>query len=472
MKGLRPVNFSLNRRVSNIVVLALIFSFIYVMINREKVEHENFNNFKKFHFDLYGVGECKKYPMELVYDRKDWHDYEFMKKEAQRTGLGEQGAAVVLTDPNEIEKNKQLRKQEGFSALISDMIALNRSVPDTRPKSCMMKQYLKRLPTASVIIIFHNEYPSIVLRTVFSVYDRSPRELLKEIILVDDSSTRPELKEDFENHLRENFDDRVKLVRLEGRKGLIVTRMEGFKRATSEVVIFLDAHMEVNTNWLPPLLEPIAISPTTCTLPTIDTVSREDLNYHGGRPFRDLGMYDEGLEIWNGEQIELSLKLHLCGGNLVQVPCSRVSHFFKTITKSHKLAGADPTARNFKRVAEVWLDDYKQIMYDANPERFNVDPGDLTKQKYVREKLRCKPFQYFLEEICPEMYTQFFFQRDYPGFFAFGAIRSNEHPDLCMEYGDGKVKLLKCASDDLQKPNNRNQHFTFTWHKKLRLWYD
>lgn len=29
--------------------------------------------------------------------------------------------------------------------------------------------------------------------------------------------------------------------------------------------------------------------------------------------FYDIGQYDGGLMIWNGEQIELSLKLHLCG---------------------------------------------------------------------------------------------------------------------------------------------------------------
>lgn len=119
--------------------------------------------------------------------------------------------------------------------------------------SCAKKLYLSELPTVSVVVPFFNEHWSTLLRTCYSVLNRSPTELIVEIILVDDSSTKEFLKGKLDRYVAEHL-PKVKIVRLQERSGLIIARLAGAKVAHGDVLIFLDSHTEANTNWLPPLL--------------------------------------------------------------------------------------------------------------------------------------------------------------------------------------------------------------------------
>jgi len=56
--------------------------------------------------------------------------------------------------------------------------------------SCKTQKYAAKLPTVSVVVPFHNEHWSTLLRTAVSVLNRSPPELLHEVILADDASTK------------------------------------------------------------------------------------------------------------------------------------------------------------------------------------------------------------------------------------------------------------------------------------------
>lgn len=65
--------------------------------------------------------------------RIDWHDYKYIDAEKKQVGIGEGGVPVKLPVEDEPEQTR-LVKKIGFNALLSDRIALNRSIPDLRHK--------------------------------------------------------------------------------------------------------------------------------------------------------------------------------------------------------------------------------------------------------------------------------------------------------------------------------------------------
>ena len=102
---------------------------------------------------------------------------------------GENGQPVFLSG-NQKRISKRLWHINKFNVIVSDMISVNRSIPDVRKNTCKEKSYDTKLAKTSVIIVFHNEAWSTLMRTVVSVISRSPSNLLEEVILVDDASNR------------------------------------------------------------------------------------------------------------------------------------------------------------------------------------------------------------------------------------------------------------------------------------------
>lgn len=165
-----------------------------------------------------------------------------------------------------------------INVTLSDAISLDRPIKDTRPASCRAKPYVRaKLPRASVVIPFYNEALSMLLRTIHSVLNRSPDDLLNEIILVDDRSTHEHLLDQLDRYIA--LIPKVKIIRNNAREGLIVSRMRGCALAKGPVVIFLDAHTEANEGWLEPLVDEIQRHPESVIQPFVDGIDAQTIEY-------------------------------------------------------------------------------------------------------------------------------------------------------------------------------------------------
>ncbi|EDW02830.1 GH10909 [Drosophila grimshawi] len=449
-------------------------------------------------------------------ERRDWHDYKAMEADKLRVGFGEHGLPVQIEDAAEKELEQKEYRRNGFNGFISDRISVNRSVPDVRREECKTRKYLAKLPRVSVVIIFYNEHFQTLLRTVYSIINRTPTELLQQIVLVDDGSEWETLKQQLDDYVAQHWPHLVDVVHSPERQGLIGARLAGAKVSMGEAIVFFDSHIEVNYNWLPPLLEPIAINNKIATCPIVDIIDHNNFAYNGGYqegsrggfdwrffykqlavlpedsvdkslPYRnpvmmgglfaiaseffwDLGGYDDGLQIWGGEQYELSFKIWMCGGMLLDVPCSRVAHIFRgQMDPRPNPLNYNFLARNHKRVAEVWMDEYKEHVYRRDRTTYDkIDAGDLTRQRAVRERLQCKSFDWFMKEVAPDFLVHF--PPVEPPPYASGAIQSVAYPNYCLDSmglgSNNAVGMFSCA-EDKESPQD-SQNWVLSIHRELR----
>ncbi|KAM6926273.1 putative polypeptide N-acetylgalactosaminyltransferase 8 [Lycodopsis pacificus] len=371
-----------------------------------------------------------------------------------------------------------LYEKYGYNVFLSDRLPLDRALPDTRDKRCLKKSYPKDLPSLGVVLIYLNEALSVVKRAMRSIIDRTPKNLLKEIILVDDYSSYDDLKGDLDAYVKmieqQNPSIRFTRVRHSEQRGLAYARVSGWRAATADVVAILDVHIEVHELWAEPLLTQIKGDRTVVTSPVFDKVNFDDLKvdeylpaahafdwalwcmYEGfsddyyklgdsslpgkspsvmgilvadRKYLGEIGVLDEGMKVYGGENVELGIRVWTCGGSIEVVPCSKVAH----IERAHKPYMPDLSQamrRNALRVAEIWMDDYKHnvnLVWNVPFENHGIDIGDISERKKLRETLKCKPFKWYLENVYPKL-------DPLDNLVAYGGLK-NLDADLCLDRG-------------------------------------
>ncbi|XP_063420915.1 polypeptide N-acetylgalactosaminyltransferase 13-like [Mytilus trossulus] len=262
---------------------------------------------------------------------------------------------------------------------------------DTVYNGCTKSYDIFKLPPVSVIIPFRDESWSVLLRTVHSILDRTPSYLLREIILVDDGSKKVWL-EPLLQQLKEKP------------RALVVPVVDGIDKDTFQ---YKKTDLDLKK-------KPFAFSFDWRLMQTIMPFKSEYLlsrEHFEASPirlpsiqgniivanktiFQELGGMDTGMHVWGGEQIELAIKYITCGDGIYMIPCSHVAHLYRPVPWH----AGDTMISNEYRVAEVWLDDYKQFVFEQYG-NYSYTTGDVAERKMIRKRNKCKPFTHYLEVV-------------------------------------------------------------------------
>ncbi|NWR56834.1 GALT5 acetylgalactosaminyltransferase, partial [Bucorvus abyssinicus] len=396
---------------------------------------------------------------------------------------GQFGHPVAVPEDKQ-EEAKSRWKEGNFNVYLSDLIPVDRAIADTRPAGCSQQRVHDDLPTTTIIMCFVDEVWSTLLRSVHSVLSRSPPHLIEEVILVDDFSTKGRRCPDIPGLARGVQRGVARATAGEGppepgqgclpchrghqRQGhevRLLTHLRNPKsECDSELVILIFSpfsYMTVdnfqrgiftwpmNFGWRQIPQEVIEKNKIKETDIIRCPVMAGGLFSIDKKYFFELGTYDPGLDVWGGENMEISFK--------VRRSCSlshRVGHIFRNDNPySFPKDRVRTVERNLARVAEVWLDEYKELFYGHAYHLVlkNLDVGNLTQQIQLREKLRCKSFRWYLENVYPDL--------DAPLVKASGLL-VNVAVARCVTVESSALALETCDV------NSKHQKFNYTW---LRL---
>ncbi|XP_051467182.1 polypeptide N-acetylgalactosaminyltransferase 15 isoform X4 [Apus apus] len=332
----------------------------------------------------------------------------------------------------------------GFNQALSERLSLRRELPEVRHPLCLQQEYDSSLPTASIIICFHDEAWSTLLRTVHSIIDTAPKASLKDIILVDDLSQQGPLKSALSEYISKL--DGVKLIRSNKRLGVIRGRMLGAARATGDVLIFMDSHCECQKGWLEPLLARLSSNRNSVVSPVIDVIDWKTFQYYHSVGLHR-GVFDWKLDFHWEPVPEHEEKVR-------QSPISPI--------RSPVVAGA-VVAMDRHYFQNTGAYDSDMTVWGAENLELSIraEKPDCSERLQLQKRLGCRNFQWFVSNVYPELSQP----EDTP---RFSGKLFNTGVGFCANYrpgraiAEGSIELSHC-SDSL------TQHFEYNSMKEIRL---
>jgi len=344
----------------------------------------------------------------------------------------------------EFEDDRDSARVYPYKGIKSEILSIRRTLRDTRPLECRLISYSYELMPVTIVIVFHNEYIGVILRSLYSIVTHTPKELITEIVLVDDASTQHYLHTELEAYIdktRVAF-NKIRIIRLPKRIGANRAVLEAIKTTHSDHVVLMTQVLDVNKNWLPPLLQPIAKNPKTISVPVHEY---RHFRENGSEILDQRGLFDLELKYMelprlketmdstnfrspiispkgvfvvsksylksinlgpiggqDGNFIELSIKTWACGGRIVKVPCSRVSHNYRE-SGLHDAYIHDKSLTNqqLRYTIETWFDDYAEVYLNLSPKRFSLPSVPVSDDPKLRPT--CKSFTWFISKVASDL---------------------------------------------------------------------
>lgn len=271
----------------------------------------------------------------------------------------------------------------------------------------------------SVSVIIYVTNVNYLDKTIDSLLDNTPLDLIKDIIVCNDGNM---------TYSRDNV-----VVINSDNIGRAKAWNQVVEIASGNVLLFIKGITKFKSDWLQPILKLLESDRSALVSPVVHLLDtsfwssesnrwrrfgwRWDLNLHD-RPsvscsnspaissyciavnrdwFIELGGFDNGMGIGSGEDLELSIRNWLFGGSVHVVDDS-------VISCALEIDVSDNTKNNLSRIAETWLQKYSQLFYNMrNIKPSEVDTGRLNNLLKLRDKQK-KSIEWYLSTHLPELY--------------------------------------------------------------------